>query len=367
MIDTYLIQHNNIIGDSEKLYFMSRTVPCVFFVNRKTNELGLLFSTIDDLIYDSIQINEKSIYLFSATQKKYLIYDLQKGEQKIYKISFDNCKMDYNNWAGTCVKLDGFFVFGWQNPVVVVFDYSSGKWKYIDSWKESISETSILSAERCLRSPKIQGNSVVFSIEKTRSLLQIEPQTGKYELLTPDYNSDNGIIMNHTIHDDIVFSLIKESGRLSLFKTSFNDAEKTKQMQKWEADCKDFMFLDLIYANDSLILPPNKGDKSYIYNMSRNEIDLSETIPVVEFDKIVNNLRYNSNYFAGIMIDEEYVMINVWKMEIVIINLKNGIVNTEKIKPQDSMKKCSKLVFNQGVAISEGEDFSLSDWMDYFK
>lgn len=360
MIDAFLFQHANLIGNNELLWFTARRLPMVFELNRNSNVVRVLFETVNHKTFDSIAVNNNQLYLVSSDRREIIVYDYNTGKQIIKSINVT----DFDNWAGSYVERDGQFVYGWQNPIIVTYSPNDDKWNVVDEWSADLRRKNTFLL-RAIKAPQLIGEKYYAVIGNSKLILEFDLNTKASRLIELPMDNIESIICFKIIDGSSFFICQKErSNTVVLYKADSENFDNPQKMLEWDINyCDEFSFSEVVHAGKLLYLIPDEYDKAFVISLNDYEVREDKRIPTVNYNILSNNPGYKSNYFSGTYIDGYFLTINVWTMKLVRINCTTGELFVDKITKDISIENYALDAFGSNRIMMETPEFDAADYL----
>ena len=359
MLDVFFFQHSNLIGNGKYLWFLSRRLPIVFELNRSDCVVSVLFETINHKTFDSIAFHNNKMYLLSSFRRELLVYDYYTKNQIVKNVN----EIEYDNWAGAYVDYNGQFVYGWQNPTIVFFNPENEKLRVVDEWSNYLRKKSTYFA-RAIKNPQLIGDKYYAAIGNTKSILEMDLKTVSTDLKNLLDDEIKSIICFRIIDDYGYFICQKENCAVGFYKAHVDSLSKPIELVEWEIDHSDeFSFCELVFANGLFYLIPSTFDKAFTIDTIDYTVSEISQIHTMDYSITSKNSGYNSNYFTGAYIDDCFMTINVWTMELLKINLITRELFVKKIIKDVCLENYGFDSFKNNQIMIESPECNASDYL----
>lgn len=356
-----LYANERIICDKEYLYYLASEISTVIRIDLETKQGSSLF-TVDEykkeFVFRTIAKHKQSIFLFPLRMEKYVIYNIETKKYIFKNIPNDLIGL---NWSGNYYLNENTIIFFFAEPIIVEYNIPKDEWEIIDI-KSSICEEYIFIFEK----EHFFGDgsfkhrdSLYFQLNQENKLLKYNIKTKKIEVIEIGMFADYKIeIINYM--NGIVYYLSRDN-KGNYVLGLWNMEGGCSKISEMEQRSSEHSYSQLILANENIIVLPFRSDKSYKINLLDGNIFKDDNIPCVPKRYLKPKWGREFNYAKGCYSNGKYLNMNMWRRQIIEIDLKTSLVK----KYGFELLGEGEILFKCGKVVQEQNGFALENYLKY--
>lgn len=366
----YLMQHDCLTADENKLWYIASRFSSLIEINRITGEARELFSLKKEGQYRALIKDKNKLLLIPAGTGYLWIYDIVDRETMFYPIP-DEVFYEGQNWSAKYIKLDNYVYFSWASPVIVKYDLSDGQWKSLTKWRELL-PIDFQCDNWFLNETFSYNGFLYFQIGTSKMILKLNPDNDEFDIVSL-HISEKVVSIDNTVlsNDELWIKCRNSNGTVSIY-----------YCRNWNTyQCEKFLDINIESVNDNdirmfsiiermenkLLLLPGRYDKVWILNIENKTISVSDRYPTVFCDRLRPDWFSAFNYYKGLKINGKFLVIHPWTHQLIEINEDEGDAKNIPIRFSDEiLEEMIKNEFENAAIYREGI-LNLDDFIQYVR